>query len=297
MNQIRMHTGSFPLVRDVGMTLTSEGWVHPDRITDFNVFIFVIKGQMQVVEEGTEYILRAGMGFFLKSGLHHLGTAGTIPGTSTIWIHFSEGLQDAHVPERVEEGSLQPFQASRTYKVFGPVDYRFELLLPKLVELQEPASFISKVKDLYELYCSAPLFGHVLLSIKTMELFLDLYRLHHDPERHRMTSKSDAVVRKLALYLEEHWESLLEPERIRAEFGLNYRYMSTLFKTRMGISIFHYHERHRIHRAAELLKSTSMNISEVSDKLKYTSPYYFSRVFKKVMGEAPSVYIRNIYKM
>ncbi|KRE98404.1 hypothetical protein ASG89_05175 [Paenibacillus sp. Soil766] len=64
MNQIRLHTGYFQFIRDMGKTLTQEGWIHPDRNADFNVFIFAIKGQMQVVEEGKEYFQQEGTGFF-----------------------------------------------------------------------------------------------------------------------------------------------------------------------------------------------------------------------------------------
>ncbi|WP_379173854.1 helix-turn-helix transcriptional regulator [Paenibacillus sp. GCM10012304] len=127
-----------------------------------------------------------------------------------------------------------------------------------------------------------------------MDIFLDIYRLLL--ERPKLSSKSDAVVQKLADYLEEHWENKLDPEQIVSEFKLNYRYMSTLFTTKMGISLFNYHERLRIHKSAELLRTTTFNVSEVSDRLHFTNPYYFSRVFRKVMGESPTEYIRNIYR-
>lgn len=294
MNQIRLHTGYFPWIRDMGKTLTQEGWIHPDRNAEFNVFIFVIKGQMQVVEEGEEYFLREGTGFFLKSGLHHWGGAGTLPDTSTIWIHFYDRQEEQPPTKDVHSGSLPSFHASQSYQLFTPSDYQHELVLPKMFHLGQPSTFINKLKELYELYSSAPLFSHLSLSMKTMEIFLDVYR--QTLERPKLSSKSDAVVQKLAIYLEEHWESKLDPEEIVAAFGLNYRYMSTLFTSKMGISLFHYHERLRIHKSAELLRNTLLNISEVSHLLHFTNPYYFSRVFRKVMGESPSDYIRNIYR-
>nr|WP_091234239.1 AraC family transcriptional regulator [Fontibacillus panacisegetis] len=44
------------------------------------------------------------------------------------------------------------------------------------------------------------------------------------------------------------------------------------------------------------MRNTSLNVSEISDRLGYNNPYYFSRVFKKVMGEPPSSYWRHLYK-
>ncbi|WP_367398337.1 helix-turn-helix domain-containing protein [Paenibacillus lautus] len=101
----------------------------------------------------------------------------------------------------------------------------------------------------------------------------------------------------MATYLEEHCEEELDTEGIKSTFQRNYNYLSTLFKAKLGTSIFCFHERQRIMRAAELLKNTSMNITEVSYALQFKSPYYFSRVFKKVMGESPSDYIKNIYRI
>lgn len=45
----------------------------------------------------------------------------------------------------------------------------------------------------------------------------------------------------------------------------------------------------RIKKAKELLK-TSMNIKEIAHEIGYTSPTYFSRVFKKYVGVTPSQY-------
>ncbi|MGQ7885466.1 helix-turn-helix domain-containing protein [Paenibacillus sp. WC2504] len=270
MNRIRLHTGCFPFIRDMGKTLTNEGWIHPDRNANFNVFIFVIKGQMQVVEEGKEYLLTEGTGFFLKSGLHHWGGPGTLADTSTIWAHFYDRVGESLPTKVVEERSLPSFRATQAYQLFTPSDYQYELVLPKLFHLGQPSALISKLKELYELYSSAPLFSHLTLSMKTMDIFLDIYRL--SLKRPKLSSKSDAVVQKLADYLEEHWENKLDPEQIASEFQLNYRHMSTLFTSKMGISLFNYHERLRIHKSAELLRTTTFNVSEVSDRLHFTNP-------------------------
>ncbi|MCY8513134.1 helix-turn-helix domain-containing protein [Bacillus atrophaeus] len=37
-------------------------------------------------------------------------------------------------------------------------------------------------------------------------------------------------------------------------------------------------------------------MTEVSNKLGFSNPYYFSRVFKKVTGVSPSVYLSQIYR-
>ncbi|OXM85739.1 helix-turn-helix transcriptional regulator [Paenibacillus rigui] len=59
---------------------------------------------------------------------------------------------------------------------------------------------------------------------------------------------------------------------------------------------FEAHTKLRMNHALELIRSTSLNVSEISKRLGYQNPYYFSRVFKKVFGESPSAYMSHFYK-
>ncbi|WP_246354138.1 helix-turn-helix domain-containing protein [Paenibacillus phytohabitans] len=44
------------------------------------------------------------------------------------------------------------------------------------------------------------------------------------------------------------------------------------------------------------MRTSSYNVSEISEALGYPNPYYFSRVFKKVLGESPSSYMKHLYR-
>jgi len=83
---------------------------------------------------------------------------------------------------------------------------------------------------------------------------------------------------------------------IAESLNLNYNYLSTVFKEKMGISISEYHTMLRIRKAMELLKDSSYNITEVSEKMGFSNPYHFSSVFKKSVGVSPSQYIKQIYR-
>ncbi|MFC4776698.1 AraC family transcriptional regulator [Paenibacillus sp. GCM10023252] len=292
MHEVRVDASRLPLIRDVGTTLTNMGWIHPNRTAEFNVLIYVIEGQMQVVEDGTEYLLQEGEAFLLKSGVPHFGGEGTLPGTSTLWLHFYDAME-REVPV-MDRGSAQLQQLQSTYTVFTRKEYDYQLVLPKRMKVKNGSYMIRKLRELYELYSSSQEFRHIYMSLGAMEVLLDLYR---QSQEHQSRSKSDVLVSRMIAYLEEHSQEELRTEHMGDNLHLNYRYMSTLFKKKLGVSIFRYHEQLRIHQAAELLKNTSMNISEVSYTMGYASPFYFSRVFKKVMGEAPSDYTRSIYRM
>ncbi len=46
----------------------------------------------------------------------------------------------------------------------------------------------------------------------------------------------------------------------------------------------------RIEAAMNLLKTTEMNINEISEMVGYNSQHYFSRIFKKYTGHVPTEY-------
>jgi AraC-like DNA-binding protein len=46
-------------------------------------------------------------------------------------------------------------------------------------------------------------------------------------------------------------------------------------------------------RAAEMLKETKLNISEIAYKVGYNSPQFFSVQFKKEFGVTPSLYLEK----
>ena len=50
----------------------------------------------------------------------------------------------------------------------------------------------------------------------------------------------------------------------------------------------------KIKKACELLDTTGMKINQISLKLGYEDPYYFSRQFSKVMGMSPKGYRARI---
>jgi len=294
MNPIVLHGTRVPPVRDIGLTYTKKGWTHPDRIVDYNVFIYVIEGQMQIYEDGIDYVLQEGECFFLKSGIHHWGDERTLPGTSTYWIHFYDPISDDDEGDAEISDPVQPHLMYPSYRMFSAEHYAMKLPLPKKTRVRNVPYMLRKLKELYGTYNSSRAFRHIHLSMGAMDIFLDVIRQSEDDAA---LGQSDAIVRKLLAYLEEHCAAELDTEHIRRQFRLNYRYISTLFTKKVGTSIFKYHERLRIHHAAELLKTTHLNISEVSDRVGFRSPFYFSRVFKKIIGESPSDYMKNIYRM
>ncbi|MBE6806046.1 MAG: helix-turn-helix transcriptional regulator [Ruminococcaceae bacterium] len=72
--------------------------------------------------------------------------------------------------------------------------------------------------------------------------------------------------------------------------GLSYSYFKKLFIDKYGVPPIKYLTKLKMDRACELLKTGNFKISEVAELCGYENIYYFSNVFKKVVGVTPSEY-------
>lgn len=72
------------------------------------------------------------------------------------------------------------------------------------------------------------------------------------------------------------------------EFHYEYNYLSNLFSSVEGITLEQYIIRQKIEKAKELLFYDELNLSEIADKLGYSSVAHLSTQFKKITGFTPT---------
>jgi AraC-like DNA-binding protein len=70
----------------------------------------------------------------------------------------------------------------------------------------------------------------------------------------------------------------------------DYTYLANIFSENQGISIEHFLLSHRIEKAKELLVYDELNITEIADKLHFSSTAHLSNQFKRMTGLTPSSY-------
>ena len=88
-------------------------------------------------------------------------------------------------------------------------------------------------------------------------------------------------------YIRQHFAEELSTQLLAKEFSINANYLSTLFRSRTGVTVTGYIRDVRMNAACRLLSETAMNVSEVAESVGYFDPKYFYRVFKRVKGFTP----------
>jgi AraC family transcriptional regulator, arabinose operon regulatory protein len=72
--------------------------------------------------------------------------------------------------------------------------------------------------------------------------------------------------------------------------GLSVQHFASIFRRRTGASPVEFLIHLKIQRACQLLDTTTRRIADVGRAVGYEDPYYFSRIFRKVMATSPSKY-------
>ena len=75
--------------------------------------------------------------------------------------------------------------------------------------------------------------------------------------------------------------------------GLNASYLSTVFKTEMGLSVSEYITAKKIEAARNMLRYSDYSYADISSILAFSSQSHFIRVFKKHEGCTPKQYREN----
>ena len=93
----------------------------------------------------------------------------------------------------------------------------------------------------------------------------------------------DKVHRSESLEEKVNWSKVISDKLFH-----EYNYLSSLFSSVEGVTIEQYIIRQKIERVKELLFYDELNLSQISNKLGYSSIAHLSAQFKKITGQTPS---------
>jgi AraC family transcriptional regulator, arabinose operon regulatory protein len=126
-------------------------------------------------------------------------------------------------------------------------------------------------------------FGHLLAT------FVYANRTSDD-----LADESSPVVRRAVSFLERNVYRRLSLKQVANEAGYSPTYLSALFRKETNYAPLSYFSHLKILKACEFLDYTPMKVKEISYRLGYTDPYYFTRDFKKKVGMSPRQYRNRI---
>lgn len=282
---IHLPIGTLPLISSCDYIQCQEGFVHPDRVMDVNVLLYIEEGSFHLYEEGIEYNLPAGSLTFLKQGLHHYGDIKCPDGTKWFFIHF-------YLPDTPDSRPVGTDEMYEYCEGEAPSRHALYYPLPKQIHLHKESDITNKLmkfKDKYRSTCREDKLG---LNSFLYDILLDIYK------KESLNDYITAGERRIELikeYLTEHAAEPFNSEAIENLVGLTYKHINLVFKNITGTTIQKYHFDLRMEYGARLLKETSEGIGEIADMLGYEEVFYFSNSFKRKYGMSPGAYRKNLH--
>ena len=97
-------------------------------------------------------------------------------------------------------------------------------------------------------------------------------------------------IARAAQFIRLNYNRSLAVNNIAEVAGYSISWFEKLFRDYYHMSPIQYQMKQRIERAEEMIRIDVLNISEISRAVGFYDAFYFSRVFKKLMGVSPSHY-------
>ena len=91
-------------------------------------------------------------------------------------------------------------------------------------------------------------------------------------------------------YMYRHLDENLSLGALSEEFELSKSYLNLIFQKATGHTPMDFFQELKMKEACKLLRSTELYIYQIGQHLGYQDPYYFSRIYRKVVGVSPTEY-------
>ena len=254
---------------------------------NFWELLYVDKGDAEVMADSTGYKLTQGDLIFHKPNEFHSVWANRKIAPNIIVISFicrSEAM-------KFFEGKLFSVGDYEKNILGNIVKEGFKAFLPPfndpinntLVRKRE-GSFASE--QMIQIYLQTLLIN---LARKNMQLKLGQRISTAAKER-----TEEDILKRLESYMMENIECSLNLQAICSYMKMSRTHLVTLFKSKKGMGVIEFFKELKIEKARIYIREENMNLTEISEKLGYSSIHSFSRHFSKVTGMSPSVYAKSV---
>lgn len=234
------------------------------------------------------HIVAAGKGTYILDGVRHEVKAGKL---------------FAFVPGIRFEGFSDPLHPLKLYSIRYSISAAGESArdeLPESFPLVGAYSLLREqhIHDLAERICGCfdKIDGIGLLYQKSLFQHV-VYAIVEDLYVQEKQSSTAMLIEETLEYLKRHYKENVSVDQLAAMTGLSTSHYSKLFKEKIGYSPKDYLIRLRINRAKQFLEFSDSQLKDVAQKVGYPDEFYFSRIFKRVVGISPSQFAKQSVNM
>lgn len=254
---------------------------------DFWELLYVDKGEVEVMADDTGYCLKQGEMIFHKPGEFHNVFANGLVAPNLVVVAFV---------------CASPAMAYFEGKVVKAEEVERELLARIVHEARD--AFSNPLDDPGSLKmerASSSAFGsEQMIGLLLEQMLIRMVRRGAQRDVAVKTSSSvkrrsdHDLVQRIIAYMQDNACGTLTFSQVCRFSAQSATNLKTIFKSVTGMGVMEYYRGLKIDVAKTLLREGGGNITQIADKLGYTSVNYFSRYFKQATGMTPSEYTQSI---
>ena len=277
-----------PFVSMTGRVTEKTGWSHSGRSMIANLLVIIHSGSCKISINGTEYTYKKGdIAIVPKDVIYSPITDSFCEYT---FFHFNGDM----IERSENDVNVTPFDevphGKPTYGYTARKEDDGELYFDYKISLGNQMQTIELlVRKCVNTRLNYESKQQLLLAIQFSEIMFHISQAFC--EEFSTQSNIPPQLNKILSYIKENYTSPISLDDICKNMNMSKQYCMRIFKKHMHTTINDYILDLRMRHAAYLLSSTYMNVSQTADYLGFSDTSYFSKVFKKYYGVAPSDYV------
>ena len=232
------------------------------------VLIYCIEGEGHVVVDGQRHTLMPNSYFIIAKHAPHRYYASTYHPWSIYWIHFCGDYDDQLYQRFTTDG--RPEVRNIPYEA-----YRVQLF-------EQAYNLLEQSYDMHD------------IELINLNLLHFVTSLIYYKERNTVLDNEDKVTGSIT-FMQNNLNMQFSITELAQQQQVSVSHYSRIFKQRTGHTPIHYFNQLKIQKSCQYLYFTDKSIKEISTLFGIGDSFYFSRLFRKLMGISPLQY-RNTHK-
>ncbi|ALS26699.1 AraC family transcriptional regulator [Paenibacillus sp. 32O-W] len=200
-------------------------------------------------------------------------------------FHFDPAYVQRILQPELARALLAPFERLRNYRIRLNPDQR-----------KEAERMFAEMDGLYAAGDGGPDYKYERFVMRFIELLYMVKGWCASPEgAHAPASEREKHVQRVITFLEEHYAEHLTLEAIAESLHLTKPYLSNMFKSVTGTTVFKYLYNRRINQAKIYFRlEPHRSVTDICHAVGFQHLPHFSRMFKAAVGTTPEAYRRRM---
>ena len=271
-----------PFIRLIKIHTINKGFNTGLRYNPHYQFHYVLNGTGHFHIDGTTYTAKnGGLCLWAPGQVHAIAASDTCP-LQVVGVQFDFTRNYASDLYILASYNKQSFNESAIREIIEFTD--FKGFAPHTI-ICNRFSAENILKSVESAYNNSERYGEAKASAKLKEFFILLAE-----ESNQQLNLNQHSKNKIGLleYIRNHYYENISNLKLAAKFGYHPVHLNRIVLESTGMSLHQYIIKLRISEALHLLQHSNLSISQIAEKVGYSNPQYFSRIFKAKTGYFPT---------